>query len=266
MSPLGEDHMLTQGHFAALGLLSVLGTSPLVAQSVLSGIVREDSSGRALSLVEVVIEGSGLKAVTGLNGRYVIEAVPAGRRMVMFRLVGYLPTRFEVLLTPGDTTRANVVLIRSVMRLDSIIVRAEPSRPRGEGREGFEERRRLGFGRFYDTVDLRRSEHLQLRDLLRRKGGVTVELSLVDGVRRPVAYNPHRLGPGGRPNCVMQVYFNGTKFGSGGRFTDNPPDLGMFDVSSLDAIEVYPNAAQVPGIYSGPTAACGVILLWSRQR
>ena len=231
----------------------------------MSGIVRTDSSGRPLAGVEVVILGTNARGVTAANGRYVIAAAPTGRRVVLFRLVGFLPTRTEVMLTAGDTTRANALMIPGAFVLDSIAVRSTPQRSTGEGRDGFEERRRLGFGKFYDTLDLRRSEHLQLRDLLRRKGGVIVEIGSVDGVRTPVAYNPYKLGPGGKPNCPMQVYLNGSKVGSGGKASERPPDLGAFDVSSLDAIEVYSNPAQVPGIYSGPTAACGVILLWSRQ-
>jgi hypothetical protein len=250
----------------SLPLLLFVGVTPLYGQAFLSGIVRADSSGRPLSGVEIIIQGTGARGTTGPNGRYFIPDVPSGSRMVLFRLVGFLPSRTEVLLTIGDTTRANAVLLAGAVVLDSINVRGSAFDNGGEGRGGFEERKRLGFGKFYDAVDLRRSEHLQLRDLLRRKGGVIVDLVPVDGVRTPVAYNPYKLGPGGKPNCVMQVYFNGSKVGSGGKASERPPDLGAFDVSSLEAVEVYSNAAQVPGIYSGPTAACRVILLWSRQQ
>jgi hypothetical protein len=137
------------------------------------------------------------------------------------------------------------------------------------GREAFDERRRMGFGRFYDSAVLRESEHLRLDDLLRRQGGVAVEPHEVDGDRKWIAFHPTR------PMCTMQVYYNGVKVGVGGilnkaiprsagRVVD-PPDLRMFDLSSLHAVEVYRSAAQVPQEYGGPTAACGVILLWSRQ-
>jgi hypothetical protein len=63
----------------------------------------------------------------------------------------------------------------------------------------------------------------------------------------------------------MQVYYNGIKLGKGGVLDGHTPNLKDFSVSSLDKIEVYRSAAQVPLEYGGPTAACGVLLLWTRQ-
>lgn len=243
----------------------LLGAGPLAAQSFLAGIVREDSSGRPLPGVEVLIEGTRLKATTGPNGRYLIDQAEPGRRMVLFRMVGYLPSRTEVQLRAGDTTWANALLVPRTVVLDSIIVKGEPSRPRGEGVEAFEERRRLGFGKFYDSLDIRRNEHLRIEDLVRRQGGVTIERRKVDGVWYMIAFNPYMRNPmTGALNCPMQIYHNGSKYGDGGTTQARPIDMAMFDLASLQAIEVYRSTGQVPAIYSGPTAACGVILLWSR--
>jgi hypothetical protein len=140
-------------------------------------------------------------------------------------------------------------------------VRGSPEPPGGLGRDGLADRKRLGFGRFYEADELRKSEHLKLDDLLRRKGGVTVERR--GGIW--IAFHPHRLGADGRPNCVMQIYYNGTPVGRGGIHEPKPEDLRLFEISSLDAVEVYRSAAQVPPEYGGATGGCGVILLWSRQ-
>jgi hypothetical protein len=264
-SPTPKAPMSSRGSCPTAASLFLFCAPTLAAQSALAGIVRADSSGQPLGAVEVLIQGTSLKATTGLNGRYHIEGAPAGRWTVLFRLVGYLPSRSEVLLTPGDTTRANAMLIPGVMVLDPITVRGKS--PLGEGREGFEERRRLGFGKFYDSLVLRRSEHLRLADLLRRQGGVSVERLQLDRAPAHVAYHPYRRDPyTGALNCPMQIYLNGSKVESGGRLSKQLLDLGIFDIASLEAIEVFRSAAQVPGIYSGPTADCGVILLWSRQK
>ncbi|HET9274655.1 MAG TPA: carboxypeptidase regulatory-like domain-containing protein [Gemmatimonadales bacterium] len=239
---------------------------PLSAQSALAGIVREDSTGRPLASVEVLVEGTSARAVTGPNGRYAIAGLAPGSRVVLFRLIGFLPLRLPVRLAAGDTTRANALMVPSTVVLDSIVVAGRQPGPRGIGVEAFEERRKMGFGKFYDSTDLRRSEHLRLGDLLRRKGGVEVRMGMIDSARASIAFNPYRRDPlSGALNCAMQVYLDGVPMGRGGRLSENRFDLGFFDPANLEAIEVYTSAAEVPPEYSGPTADCGVILLWSRR-
>ena len=252
-------------HVRALLGLTLMMSVPLSGQSVMTGIVRTDSTGAPLPGVEVLLEGTAFKTTTGANGRYLLDGLPPGRRLVLFRMVGHLPVRIQVLLGSTDTTRVNATLIPSSTVLDPIMVTAR--RPEGEGREGFEERRKLGFGKFYDSLVVRKSEHLRLDDLLRRQG--SVDFGQLNPNEPRVAYNPNRRDPmSGKLNCPMQVYYNGTKMGTGGR--DVPPDqrfdINLFDLANLESIEVYRSAGQVPAMYSGPTADCGVILLWSRQQ
>ena len=254
-----------RGQAVLVGVLLGLGSVRAQAQGVIAGLVRADSAGTPLAGVAVIVEGTALKATTGPNGRYVVGAVPVGLRLILFRSIGHLPLRLPGLLKAGDTTRVNAVLIPSSTVLDPIVVTARE--PRGEGREAFEERRRLGFGKFYDSTMMRKSEHLRLMDLLRRQGGTEPKTTVVDGQPAVVAFNPYRRSPGGQLNCPMQVYYNGVKVGEGGQHANSRRwfDLGLFDIASLESVEVYRSAGQVPGIYSGPTADCGVILLWSRQ-
>lgn len=128
----------------ALLVASMLLAPALHAQTLLTGVVRADSGGQPLSGVEVIVEGTGLKATTGTNGRYLLENVQAGRRFVLFRQIGYLPYRIQVSLVQRDTVRVNAQLVAGVMRLDSIVVEGAATKPRGLGVEGFEERQRLG--------------------------------------------------------------------------------------------------------------------------
>ena len=73
---------------ALLGVTVILGALPLSAQSVLAGRVREDSTGRPLAGVEVVIVGSERRTLTDASGRYVLNMLPDGRRLSRsFRIV-----------------------------------------------------------------------------------------------------------------------------------------------------------------------------------
>jgi hypothetical protein len=255
--------------WGSAALLTLVAPLSLSAQAVLAGTVRADSTGAPIAGVEIVVEGTAFRATTGPNGRYVIGGLTPGNRTVLFRSVGYHPVRTPVLLVQADTTFANALMVPGEVILPPIEVRATPDAPRGMGVEGLAERKRLGMGRFYEAEELRKSEHLGLNDLLRRKGGVLIESRRYEGSNIWVAFHPHRRDAFGVPNCIMQIYLNGTPVGRGGLAGlpgTRPEDLRLFDISSLEAVEVYRSAAQVPPEYGGATGGCGVILLWSRQK
>ncbi|MDZ4674547.1 MAG: carboxypeptidase-like regulatory domain-containing protein [Gemmatimonadota bacterium] len=238
----------------------------LSAQAALSGVVRHDSTGAPLAGVEVLIGQTTFRTETNAQGRYIMAGLPAGVYQAIFRKVGHLPVRIDVRLAPGDTTRANTTLIESAVVLDPVIVTGAPesSRGVGVGREALEERRKMGFGRFFDSEQLRQYEdYLKLEDVLRRYSDVQI-LRDLSGF---YAFNNVRRDINGKPNCMMQVYYNGSPVGKGGVVGTsdlNPTDLRMFGLFGLEAVEVYRSAAEIPQEYGGPGAGCGVILLWSR--
>jgi len=249
------------------GLL-VSGSS-VGAQSVLAGRVREDSTGRPLAGVEVVIMGSDRRTITDASGRYVLNMLPDGRRQVLFRSVGFRPVQEWVVLGRVDTVWANPMLVAQTVQLDPITVTAKPDAPRGLGLEAFEERRKLGFGKFLDSATLRRNEHQRLPALLDRLQGIG--FSILD--KQVVAVSRRRFGPMGEP-CYMSVVLDGSVIyssvapglgGGGGTSGRAPPDLKMFDVASLTAVELYRGAGEVPIEFGGAGAACGVLVLWTRR-
>lgn len=251
---------------AFLGCAAIVLASPLSAQATLSGIVRHDSTGAPLAGVEILINQTAFRTETNAQGRYLLPGLPAGVYQAIFRKVGHLPVRIDVRLVPGDTTRANTTLIESAVVLDPVIVTGTPETTRGVGigREAFEERRKMGFGRFFDTAQLRQYDsYLKLEDVLRRYSDVEIMRDATGFY----AFNRLRRDINGKPNCMMQIYYNGAPLGRGGvtGVSDiRPIDLRMFNLSGLDAVEVYRSAAEIPQEYGGPSAGCGVVLLWSR--
>ncbi|HEX7025170.1 MAG TPA: carboxypeptidase regulatory-like domain-containing protein, partial [Gemmatimonadales bacterium] len=189
----------------AFGVAAVVALSAraLAGQSVLTGTVRADSTGRPLAGVEVVVSGSDRRALTDNAGRYVLNMLPAGRRMVLFRSVGFRPVQEWVVLGEADTVWANPMLIPETVRLDPLVVTARPDAPRGIGVEAFEERRRLGFGKFLDSTDLRRNDHLPLVEMLGRLQGIG--FARVPGEKNSIAaVSQRRFTPDGGV-CYMSV-------------------------------------------------------------
>jgi hypothetical protein len=66
--------------------------------------------------------------------------------------------------------------------------------------------------------------------------------------------------------CWLTVYQDGALlYRNGSRLP--PPDFERdFRVSELESVEVYRSSAEVPVEYGGTSAACGVVLLWTRRR
>lgn len=233
----------------------------LAAQATMSGVVREDSSARPLEGVEVLVAGTPHRAITGADGRYLLSNLPAGRFQLIFRLIGHLPVRLEVLLSDGEATRANATLVRSDVVLDPVEVTAERTDAAGLAGRGFEERRRMGFGRFIDAEEMRRSEHLRLDDVLKRHG-----VTMIGGVPMHSTSRDAQ----GRLDCQMAVFLDGVLVHPGGRIGSSTPDADvdlrrLYSVFSLAAAEVYRRAAQVPIEFGGSQSGCGVIVLWTRR-
>ena len=240
--------------------LALVTFSTAHAQAVLSGFVRADSTGEPLSDVEVILERSGHRATTGKDGKFVISRAPIGAHVAVFRAVGWRPIRLQVQLVGEDTVWAEVTLVRLGVHLPTVEV--EASNTSGIGvRDGFHERKRLGFGEFIDSTELRRLENFRLPDVLQR---YNVALLKTTGAAFAVSRS--------RPGCYMQVLLDGMPLyrsdapSSVDTARHPPPDLNRdFDVASLSAVEVYRSAADTPSEFGGAGAACGTIVLWSRR-
>ncbi len=240
------------------------------AQAALTGIVRDDSTGSPLAGVEILVQTTSHRGVTNQSGRYELTGLTAGVYQVIFRQVGFLPVRMDVLLRDGETTRANAVLVRSEVILDPIVVTGEMPRPRGNMLDAFEERRAMGFGEFIDSETLRRSEHLKLPDVLRRHSRIELRYICFDEPRSPIdqcrdekgwmPYNQGRISTGGR-YCEMHVMLDGHLITRNG-----PVDLRTFlPINELEAVEIYRSLAQVPVQFADPDTRCGIVVAWTRR-
>ena len=267
---------------AILVVVSALASEPVRAQAIVTGIVRSDSGATPLAGVEVSIEGAGVQTRTDSLGSYAFE-VPAGTRIAVFRMPGYQPLRVRLSIK-RDTVRADASLLRPAPTQLAAVEVSAPVRPTGLGREGFADRRAMGFGKFIDSTALRVREERRLADVLRELAGVRltefhepnstiIELRAISPLSTPspsTQYdtpNGRMRVPGIQP-CWVSVFFNGStiyrsdRTGGAGR----PPDLTRdFSVSSLEAVEYYKTASETPQQFGGGNANCGALVLWSRR-
>jgi len=119
--------------FLALGSALSAQARNEPASASLGGRVLEATSGVAVPGATVTIEGLGLGAIADSLGRYRFGRVPPGPQVLSARRVGYAPTRVSVTIPARGSTSKDIILARASLRLDRVIVTADPTgRARGE--------------------------------------------------------------------------------------------------------------------------------------
>jgi TonB-linked SusC/RagA family outer membrane protein len=119
---------LRPGYLAVfIGFLLVAGP-PLSAEAQgsaagrISGVVTDSSDNRPLPAVQVTLAGSRLAAVTGDDGRFTINNVPAGRYSVSARRLGYRAvTTPNIVVGSGATATANFRLAPVGLTLEAVV-------------------------------------------------------------------------------------------------------------------------------------------------
>jgi hypothetical protein len=252
-----------------MGSALVFGTA--TAQSVVKGTVRQ--GGHPLPRVEVGIAARNLRIQTDTTGSYSLALGEGGIIELSVRAVGYYPQTRRLMLASGDTVTVSFELERAPQQLDSITVSAPGPTPVSGKMQAFEERRRLGFGRFFTREMLAAREHSTLGNVLRMTAGLRF-------VRRPdscgggfVVASAREGSVGWKPwmqcgtdvlppACYTGIWLDGVRLWVPG--TSDPPNVDEFQVISLEGVEVYRGPSEVPTQYQGTGSSCGALLLWTR--
>jgi hypothetical protein len=235
--------------FRLLAMGMVLAPS-IGAQSLIKGRVVADSSRSPLAGAELFVAGVRV-AGSDSAGDFALSVQPGTTRLNVRRL-GFAPLSRTVTLRRGETLSVVLEMTPMPVSLDSITVRGSAmSMP---ALMDFEARRRIGIGRFLADSALRVHDNgLSFGGLLRRWGIGTYITPQHEHIA-VTARGPIRFGFG---PCPIQVFLDGVIIG---RY-----DVRHIKVSDLEAIEFYAGAAQTPVIFDKGSAACGVLVLWTRR-
>jgi len=151
-------------------------TLPLQAQDTgrLIGRVLDATSGQPLSGAQVYVDDGVVGALSDLNGRYVINQVPAGTVNVTTQLLGYgTKTVSGVEITAGEVNALDITVEESAVEVEGIVV--EASRERGSQAFLLDERRTSnavveGVG----SAEISRRADSDAAEVAQRLTGVTV--------------------------------------------------------------------------------------------
>ena len=207
-----------------------------------------DSSLVPLGDATAWVLGSRIEVLTGANGRFRIEKLPAGRYLLLVRRIGFTPVSTAVQVDGGDTARVWLSLNRVTAALDTmrIVARNESGRL-----SEFEARRTSGDGQFMTQAEIEKLNLQGVSDLLRHFMAVQITTS-------GIAVNGRLMPAWG---CPFQFYIDGVAVPTPKVYVDLPSP------KEIAGIEVHTTVGTIPLQYKNTHGAgfCGVILLWTRS-
>jgi hypothetical protein len=213
------------------------------------------ANGRPVSGAQVQVLGSPSKARTDTAGRFAMAALPGGTQTVQVLALGAAPARTIVELKPGGSADVQVTVDPNAVAIAPVSVIAERTRV---ARTGFEERRKMGFGRFLTSEEIERRHVFETSDLFRATPGISirreqfrviVEFTRAKGISK-------NLGP-----CEPALFIDGVHL-----MTDEAMSLDDWvRPTEIEAIEMYNGLAGVPPFARGLSLYCGVIAVWTKS-
>lgn len=226
---------------------------------VVDGVVT-DTLLQPLNAADVTLVGTGLRVVTGVNGRFRVVQVPPGQYLLVVRRIGYAPTSGIIEVPAADTLRLSYTLERSTVALDTVRINSRRVTMR---MVDFEARRLQGIGQFITQEEIERRGSVQTSDFLRYMRGVQVSQNTTQIFGGTQVYS-RREGGGFDGNqqqqfCPMQVLLDGIILPQYFNLDLLPPP------KQIAGIEVYSGAATIPPQFGGVDRRCGVVAVWTRD-
>lgn len=245
--------MRHQRHVGAAVVAIALTLPAALEGQAIYGTVVDDTLRAAVEGAEVVLlhEGSRMAAaVTDSVGRFSLVVPGAGTYTLRVSHIAFLTYDVDsVDVGTGETVTLQIRLGRETVPLQPLVVTARQSRP---GLDGFDERRRAGLGHFIEREEIAHRAGGRVTDILRGVPGLAFRR-----LRRGGVVTEMRGGSSGR--CVPTIWVDGAQMGESEQSTlDQTLTLDV-----IEAVEVYTSYGAAPTQYA--SAACGVILFWTRQ-
>jgi TonB-linked SusC/RagA family outer membrane protein len=255
MIPIRPQRLATTALSSALLSLTA---ALAAAQGTITGSITA-VGGAPIQEARVLLVGTSLYAISGADGKYTIQRVPAGTAELRVLRVGYSEQKKSIALTNGQTVTADVVMTPTVVRLQEVVTTATG------------QQRRVELGNAVDQVnvaaDVQVAPIRNVADVLNaRVPGVLVQSGGQTGSGQRIRVrgvssvsldnDPIYIIDGIR----MTSNNNSASFGNGG---SNFSRVGDIDTQTIETIEIVkgPSAATL----YGTDAANGVIVITTKK-
>ncbi len=235
-----------------IGAATKTETSALRGTGKLRGVVRS-TEGKPISNAKLVLWGSGLEATTNSNGQFSMQTLPSGTYTLESRAIGYMPMRAPVDVLDSNEGVAELSMNVFVPMVDTLKIKANARRI-SDPLQGFDQRKKSGFGYFYDSDALNKRDATFMSDLLRSTPGITVTPGQLSGDKVTMR------GSSGPGTCVPAVYLNGAP-----AYMEDGNLDAIVNTQDIVAMEVYTRTGSMP-IQFQQQNGCGSIVIWTGRR
>jgi TonB-linked SusC/RagA family outer membrane protein len=106
----------------ALSAWLFIGAAPLFAQGAVTGTVTDSESLSPVAGAQVFVAGTAVGTLSGAQGTYRLEGVPAGQQTITVRLIGYRELSQDVTVQSGQVATADFAVTQTALRLQDIVV------------------------------------------------------------------------------------------------------------------------------------------------
>ena len=156
---------------------AIVPSIPLVAQDVgrVVGRVVEAEQGSPIAGAQLEVLGTAITTISALDGRYALQAVPAGPISIRVRMIGFAPKVVTGVVVPaGGTIPQDIALAASAVQLAEISVSAEAER--GTVSRALDEQRNANnIVSAVTSEQIKKSPDSDAGQAVQRVSGVTVQ-------------------------------------------------------------------------------------------
>ena len=262
---------LLSGCLAAILCGAPLGAQGVTGPAFVTGTLRADSIGTPIVGAELVLTSLGRTTRSDSAGAFAFRGLPSGIHRLTVRAVGY-QTIMATLDVPSDgVDDAHMTLKRTTTTLEKVDVSAAGG-IRSFLLNGFEDRRKVGIGRFVDSTTFGKQDPKRWPSvILERVPGIRLinygGRRSFASTRGTISFNNSPRGnkidaaQGAPVACYVQVIVDGMqRYGSS---TEEP----LLDINGLEgpfvAAEYYTVSEPPHQFNRGGNAPCGTLVLWT---
>lgn len=233
-----------------------LTTAPITGS--VKGIVR-NRNGSLVPGATIVVLGTNASVEADQFGRFALDSVTVGSRILEARALGYQWGRAQTTVRQEAGQQVDIIVGDSVAVLEPVTVEGayEPYLTL----VGFTKRSHSAQGHFLDTTAIARSGALQFEELFRMVPGVQLRPNgtgmLVELQRGQGQINSRDLGN----YCPPMYFVDGVYYPLPPLQTQSVPVVP----SEILGIEVYSNLFSAPPQFQRRGSGCGVILIWTKR-